>query len=111
MYYNQELGLCIEFGPVRVDSVRRGGAPPPWIKSPLRRFTPSWTSTRVTCDCLLPFVHPLLSQVSCAAMPARKRVTRLEAAGFRTPFSGAYIHTYIQVLDIYLHYTTLDIPY
>ena len=28
MYYNQELGLCIEFGPVRVDSVRRGGAPP-----------------------------------------------------------------------------------
>ena len=36
MYYNQELGLCIEFGPVRVDSVRRGGgAPPPWIKSPL----------------------------------------------------------------------------
>ena len=61
MYYNQELGLCIEFGPVRVDSVRRGGGPPPWIKSPLRRFTPSWTSTRV--DCLLPFVHPLLSQV------------------------------------------------
>ena len=37
MYYNQELGLCIEFGPVRVDSVRRGGGwapPPPWIKSP-----------------------------------------------------------------------------
>ena len=63
MYYNQELGLCIEFGPVRVDSVRRGGGPPPWIKSPLRRFTASWTSTRVTCDCLLPFVHPLLSQV------------------------------------------------
>ena len=60
MYYNQELGLCIEFGPVRVDSVRRG---PPWIKSPLRRFTPSWTFTRVACDCLLPFVHPLLSQV------------------------------------------------
>ena len=28
MYYNRELGLCIEFGPVRVDSVRRGGAPP-----------------------------------------------------------------------------------
>ena len=28
MYYNQELGLCIEFGPVRVDSVRRGGTPP-----------------------------------------------------------------------------------
>ena len=28
MYYNQELGLCIEFGPVRVDSVRRGGGPP-----------------------------------------------------------------------------------
>ena len=27
MYYNQELGLCIEFGPVRVDSVRRGGGP------------------------------------------------------------------------------------
>ena len=23
----------------------------------------SWTSTRVTCDCPLPFVHPLLSQV------------------------------------------------
>ena len=52
--------MCIEFGPVRDDSVRRG---PPWIKSPLRRFTPSWTSTRVTCDCLLPFVHPLLSHV------------------------------------------------
>ena len=32
MYYNQELGLCIEFGPVRDDSVR-----PPWIKSSLRR--------------------------------------------------------------------------
>ena len=61
--YNQELGLCIEFGPVRVDSVRRGGGAP-WIKSPLRRFTPSWTSTKVTCDCLLPFVHPLLSQVT-----------------------------------------------
>ena len=28
MYYNQELGLCIEFGPVRVDSVRGGGPPP-----------------------------------------------------------------------------------
>ena len=56
-----ELGLCIEFGPVRNDSVRRGGAPLDQI--PLRRFTPSWTSTRVTCDCLLPFVHPLLSQV------------------------------------------------
>ena len=27
MYYNQELGLCIEFGPVRNDSIRRGGAP------------------------------------------------------------------------------------
>ena len=27
MYYNQELGLCIEFGPVRDDSVRRGGGP------------------------------------------------------------------------------------
>ena len=27
MYYNQELGLCIEFGPVRDDSVRRGGLP------------------------------------------------------------------------------------
>ena len=62
MHYNQELGLRIEFGPARVDSVRRGGGlPPPWIKSLLRRFTPSWTSTRVTCDCLLPFVHPLKS--------------------------------------------------
>ena len=29
MYYNQELGLCIEFGPVRVDSVRRGRGHPP----------------------------------------------------------------------------------
>ena len=28
MYHNQELGLCIEFGPVRNDSVRRGGGPP-----------------------------------------------------------------------------------
>ena len=36
-------------------------------KSPLRRFTPSWTFTRVACDCLLPFVHPLLSQVGGAA--------------------------------------------
>ena len=26
MYYNQELGLCIEFGPVRDDSVRRGAS-------------------------------------------------------------------------------------
>ena len=34
MYYNQELGLCIEFGPVRVDSVRRGGAPPPLDQIP-----------------------------------------------------------------------------
>ena len=32
MYYNQELGLCIEFGPVRVDSVRR--APPPGSNPP-----------------------------------------------------------------------------
>ena len=63
MYYNQELGLCIEFGPVRVDSVRRGGGR---IKSPLRRVTPSWTSTRVTCDCLLPFVNPFLSQVEAS---------------------------------------------
>ena len=38
-----------------------GGAPPDQI--PLRRLTPSWTSTRATCDCLLPFVHPPLSQV------------------------------------------------
>ena len=38
-----------------------GGGPLDQI--PLRRFTPSWTSTRVTCDCLLPFVHSLLSQV------------------------------------------------
>ena len=35
MYYNQELGLCIEFGPVRVDSVRRGeGGPPPGSNPP-----------------------------------------------------------------------------
>ena len=34
MYYNQELGLCIEFGPVRVDSVRRGGGPPPLDQIP-----------------------------------------------------------------------------
>ena len=35
MYYNQELGLCIEFGPLRVDSVRRGGgAPPPLDQIP-----------------------------------------------------------------------------
>ena len=59
MYYNQELALCIEFGPVRDDSVRRGGAPP-GSNPPCAG---SWTSTRVTCDCLLPFVHPLLSQV------------------------------------------------
>ena len=32
MYYNQELGLCIEFGPVRVDSVRWG--PPPLDQIP-----------------------------------------------------------------------------
>ena len=77
MYYNQELGLCIEFGPVRVDSVRRrGGPPPPWIKSPLRRFTPSWTSTRVTCDCLPPFVHPLLSQVGWRPLLLETKKTR-----------------------------------
>ena len=34
MYYNQELGLCIEFGPVRVDSVRGGGALPPVDQTP-----------------------------------------------------------------------------
>ena len=34
MYYNQELGLCIEFGPVRVDSVRRGGGAPPGSNPP-----------------------------------------------------------------------------
>ena len=37
MYYSQELGLCIEFGPVRVDSVRPGGgatAPPPGSNPP-----------------------------------------------------------------------------
>ena len=27
--YNQELGLCIEFGPVRDDSVHWGGGPAP----------------------------------------------------------------------------------
>ena len=31
MYYSQELGLCIEFGPVRVDSVRGGGGLPPLL--------------------------------------------------------------------------------
>ena len=34
MYYNQELGLCIEFRPVRVDSVRRGGGLPPRSNPP-----------------------------------------------------------------------------
>ena len=70
MYYNQGLGLCIAFGTVGVDSVRRGGGPPPDQIPPAPvhavmdcRFTPSWTFTRVACDCLLPFVHPLLSQV------------------------------------------------
>ena len=43
--------------------------PPPWIKSPLRRFTPSWTSTRVTCDCLLPFVPPPLSSAAWGFRP------------------------------------------
>ena len=84
MYYNQELGLCIEFGPVRVDSVRRGG-PPPWIKSPLRRFTPSWTSTRVTCDCLLPFVHPLLSQVFSGVQGLQKVHPDLEWLELQMP--------------------------
>ena len=37
MYYNQELGLCIEFGPVRVDSVRRGGGGGP----PLDQIPPA----------------------------------------------------------------------
>ena len=41
MYYNQELGLCIEFGPVRVDSVRRGGGPPVPPPSPLDQITPA----------------------------------------------------------------------
>ena len=51
----------------------------PWIKSPLRRFTPSWTS-RVTCDCLLPFVHPLLSQV------------KAQRANLLTSISGVFYH-------------------
>ena len=49
---------------------------PPRIKSPLRRFTPAWTFTRVACDCLLPFVHPLLSQVLVLACPAGIRPPR-----------------------------------
>ena len=31
----------------------------------------SWTSIRVTCDCLLPFVHPLLSQVNVLELCVR----------------------------------------
>ena len=42
MYYNLELGLCIEFGPVSNDSVW-GGAP--WIIPPLRRRCLSHAST------------------------------------------------------------------
>ena len=66
MYYNQELGLCIEFGPVRVDSVRRGGGAPP-----LPGSNPPCAGSRrhglhAVMDLLviawLPFVHPLLSR-------------------------------------------------
>ena len=78
--------MCIEFGSVRVDSVRRGaGGGPPWIKSPLRRFTPSWTSTRVTCDCLLPFVHPLLSQVFLRVFGEVSKGSDLKDSSGQTP--------------------------
>ena len=58
--------FCLRNGPRHIVPVflsYGGPPPPPGSNPPLRRFTPSWTSTRVTCDCLLPFVHPLLSQV------------------------------------------------
>ena len=55
MYHTQDLVLCIEFGPVREDSVRHGGG------DAVLDFY------QVTCDCLLPFVHPLLSQVCIVA--------------------------------------------
>ena len=60
MYYNLELGLIL-FCSVLFAPPRDHSPPAPGhIHPPL---TLSWTSTRVTCDCLLPFVHPLLSQV------------------------------------------------
>ena len=43
--------LCLKFDPLEKASVRQGGAPPGLLPGLL------------TCDCLLPFVHPLLSQV------------------------------------------------
>ena len=54
MYYNQELGLCIEFRPVRVDSVRRGGAPPPGSNPPCagsrrHRLLPGLTILVIAC--------------------------------------------------------------
>ena len=63
MYYNQELGLCIEFGPVRVDSVRRGGGAPPGSNPPCagsrrRGLLPGL----LVIACYLSFT-PLLSQV------------------------------------------------
>ena len=51
MYYNQELGLCIEFGPVRVDSVRRGGGPPLKGRAYLYRFHSSGLSSVSMLDC------------------------------------------------------------
>ena len=102
MYYTQELGLCIEFGPVRVDSVRRGGGPP-WIKSPLRRFTPSWTFTRVACDCLLPFVHPLLSQVFLIQQVGERSLPEEHLQVF-------LISVFVQVQDVTTGYPTFERP-
>ena len=57
MYYNQELALCIEFGPVRDDSVRQGGA---LDQIPLRRFTPSWIPGLLVITCYLSFTPSTL---------------------------------------------------
>ena len=58
MYYNQELGLCIEFGPVRDDSVRRGGgrSNPPCAGSRRHGLLPGL----LVIACYLSFTPPSL---------------------------------------------------
>ena len=76
--------MCIEFGPVRVDSVRRGGAPPP----PLPGSNPPCAGSRrhgllpglLVIACYLSFTpsslkyrergrkHPMASSTNCLSV-------------------------------------------
>ena len=81
----------------------------------LTSFIPNLSQSRRACFSApsIPITYPpriratadsqAADHVSCGATPARKRDTRLAAAGFRPPFSGLHLtHTHI-----YIYYTFL----